>query len=149
MHERGVIQNRQFKQQIADFSGLRFDKITPTDLDAFMDFNNKLFVFVETKYGGAPLHYGQELAIARLCDACHKPPERFAVAFVTSHESRGDIDFAQTIITRYRWEGKWVIPKNPNSVLVDGVNSFRAKCLPVSVNPHAEWIAEYEGAAVS
>ena len=32
LNQRGVIQNRARKQQIADMSGLRFNKITPTDL---------------------------------------------------------------------------------------------------------------------
>ena len=135
MHERGVIRNREFKQQIADFSGLRFGKITPTDLDAFMDFHNKLFVFVESKHGGAPLPYGQRLAIERLCDACHNPRIRYAVAFITKHESNGDIDFSQTVVTQYRWAGKWVTPKVPDAPLIDGVNTFRARCLASNVVP--------------
>lgn len=135
MTERGVIGNRSFRQQIADMSGLRFGNITPTDLDAFMDFNNKLFVFVETKYGSAPLPHGQRLAIERLCDACHRPPERYAVAFLTSHESHGDIDFAQTVVTQYRWDGKWRNPQVDGVPLIDGVNTFRARCLTPNVVP--------------
>lgn len=150
MAERGVIQNRAFKQQIADFSGLTFGKITPTDLDAFMDFNNQLFVFVETKYEGAPLPYGQRLAIERLCDACHCPPSRYAVAFITSHSSKGDIDFARTVVTKIRFGGKWLDPKKSGSPLVDGVQAFREKYLNVvpfqkkEVDP---WILEFEGVA--
>ena len=47
MAERGVIRNRQFAQQLRDFSGLRFGKITPTDIDGFMDFGDRLFVVLE------------------------------------------------------------------------------------------------------
>ena len=150
MAERGVIQNRGYRQQIADMSGLTFGKITPTDLDAFMDFNNKLFVFVETKYGGAPLPYGQRLAIERLCDACHCPPDRYSVAFITSHSSNGDIDFARTVITKIRFGGAWVDPKKPGAPLIDGVQAFREKYLKVvpllkrEVDP---WILEFEGVA--
>ena len=133
MIERGVIRNRAFKQKIADFSGLRFGNITPTDLDAFMDFNNKLFVFVEAKHGGAPLSYGQRLAIERLCDACHRPPERYAVAFITSYNNEGDINFAQTTVTQYRWNGKWIAPQILEAPLIDGVNKFLARCLPSNV----------------
>lgn len=133
MSERGVIRNRAFKQQIADFSGLTFGKITPTDLDAFMDFNNKLFVFVESKHGNSQMPYGQQLAIERLCDACHKPPHRFAVAFVTSHESDGDIDFANTTVTKYRWEGKWITPQQLGATLFEGVVRFRNLCLGSNV----------------
>lgn len=135
MNMRGVIQNREYKQQIADFSGLRFGKITPTDLDAFMDFGNKLFVFVEAKYGGADLPYGQRLALERLCDACHAPPSRSAVAFIVSHTSKGDIDFASTVVTRYRWEGKWHAPQSRNRSLLAGITTFRRKCLGADILP--------------
>ena len=133
MNERGVIRNRAFKQQIADFSGLRFGNITPTDLDAFMDFNNKLFVFVETKHGDSEMQYGQRLALERLCDACHNPPIRYAVAFITRHDSDSDIDFAQTIVTKYRWGGKWISPQAIDAPLIDGVNTFRSKFLASNV----------------
>lgn len=135
MHERGVIGNRAFKNQVADMSGLRFGNITPTDLDAFMDFNNRLFVFVEAKFGGAAMQYGQRLAIERLCDACHRPPERFAVAFITSHNSQGDIDFAMTTITKYRWNGRWIEPAADGVSLIDGINTMRARCLVSNVVP--------------
>lgn len=130
---RGVINNRDFKTQVADMSGLTFGKITPTDLDAFMDFNNKLFVFVEAKHGASQMPYGQQLAIERLCDACHKPPIRYAVAFVTSHNTRGDIDFANTTVTKYRWGGKWLTPQSIDATLVQGVNRFRQLCLSSNV----------------
>ena len=133
MSERGVIRNRDFKTQVADMSGLKFGKITPTDLDAFMDFNNQLFVFVEAKHGESVMPYGQQLAIERLCDACHKPPHRYAVAFVTSHESSGDIDFANTTVTKYRWDGKWQFPQVAGSTLLSGVNAFRTKYLGSNV----------------
>lgn len=130
---RGVINNRDFKTQVADMSGLTFGNITPTDLDAFMDFNNKLFVFVEAKHGDSKMPYGQQLAIERLCDACHKPPHRFAVAFVTSHNASGDIDFANTTVTKYRWRGKWITPQQMGATLVQGVNRFRALCLTSNI----------------
>lgn len=132
MHERGVIRNREFKQQIADFSGLRFGKITPTDLDAFLDFHNKLFVFVEAKHGGAQMPYGQRLAVERLVDACHNPPHRYAVAFQTSHNESGDIDYAATAVTLFRWNGEWRQPMKAGSTLIDGINAFRNRCLMVA-----------------
>ena len=133
MVDRGVIRNRDFKTQVADMSGLTFGKITPTDLDAFMDFNNRLFVFVEAKYGLTSMPYGQQLALERLVDACHTPPHRYSVAFVTSHTSSGDIDFAKTVVTKYRWNGKWLTPQKLNATLRQGVDCFRALCLPSNV----------------
>lgn len=127
MTQRGVIRNRQFRQRIADMSGLTFGKITPTDLDAFMEFGNRLFVFVESKFGEPRLSYGQKLALERLCDACHAPPERHAVVLVTSYADEGDIDLANTKVEMMRWAGEWRAPKREGSTLVDAVNAFRDK----------------------
>ena len=132
MDKRGVIIHRDFKQRISDFSELRFGNITPTDLDAFMDFGNKLFVFVETKFQSAPMPRGQRLALERLVDACHNPPTRYSVGFLTSYSSSDeDINLARTLVREYRWMGKWAEPKKSNGTLLDGVNAFRSQFLEV------------------
>jgi len=111
MSERGVIRNRGAAQQLRDFSGLRYGRITPTDIDAYMEFGGRLFVFVEAKYGGAVLPYGQQLALERLVDAIHNPPSRYAIAMVVSHTTQGDdVSFADTRVQRYRWGGAWRYP---------------------------------------
>lgn len=110
MSERGVIRNRQFAAQIRDFSGLRFGNITPTDIDGFLEFGDRLFVFIEAKFGGAAVPRGQMLAIERLVDACHVPPRRSAAALILDHYSNGDVDFGSATVRAYRWAGKW---RNP------------------------------------
>lgn len=126
MVEGSAIRNRNQKQQIVDFGGLRWGKIMPTDLDAFIDFGGKLFVFVEAKYGGASLSFGQRLAIERVCDACHSPDTgRYSVAFVCSHNSQGDIDLAASTVVQYRWAGKWNTPKDGGRTLREAVDFFR------------------------
>lgn len=128
MSERGVIQNRSFKNQVADMSGLRWGNITPTDIDAFIDFGDKLFVLVEGKFGGATVQYGQLLAIQRLCDACHNPPRRFSFAIIADHKSTDgqDIDFANMIVRTVRFNGKWTAPMISNSSLRTVVDKLRA-----------------------
>lgn len=110
--QRGVIQNRARKQQIADMSGLRFQKITPTDLDGFLDFDNRLFVFIEGKFIATPVMFGQQLAIDRLCDACHSAPRRYAFAIIADHHhpANEDIDFAHMTVRSIRQNGKWAAP---------------------------------------
>ena len=66
MTEPGIFRNREYAKQLKSFSGLRFGKITPTDIDGFLDFGNNVYVFIETKHGDAPLPYGQKLALERL-----------------------------------------------------------------------------------
>jgi len=108
----GVIRNREFARQIKDFSGLRFGQITPTDIDGFMDFGDRLFVVIEGKHAGSMLKTGQRLALERLVDACHCPPRRIAVAIVIDHidESSVDVDYATCTVRTIRWNGKWVSP---------------------------------------
>lgn len=127
MSERGVIRNRDYKQRIADFSGMKYGKITPTDIDGFIDFNDKLFVFFEAKYGDSQLSYGQSLALQRLCDASHQPPNRHSVLFVVNYSSHGDIDAANTVVTKYRWFGKWHTPKTNDATLRQAVDFFHSK----------------------
>ena len=52
MDKRGKIGNRRRALQIRDFTGLRWGNITPTDIDALIDFGDKVFVFIEVKKKG-------------------------------------------------------------------------------------------------
>ncbi len=112
MFDRGVIRNREFARQIKDFSGLKFGQITPTDIDGFMDFGDRLFVVIEGKYAGSMLKTGQRLALERLVDACHCPPRRIAVAIVVDHfdDAEADVNYAACTVRSMRWNGKWVAP---------------------------------------
>lgn len=112
MAERGVIRNRQFAQQLRDFSGLRFGNITPTDIDGFMDFGDRLFVVLEGKHAGSQLQTGQRLALERLVDACHCPPRRVAAALILDHVEAPDedVDFGACVVRSMRWFGRWVRP---------------------------------------
>ena len=70
--ERGVIVNRKRAQQIVNFSGLRYGTITATDVDALMEFGNKLFVWVEFKLEGVGMPMGQKLAFQRASTAINR-----------------------------------------------------------------------------
>lgn len=111
MSERGVIRNRAAASQLRDFSGLRYGRITPTDIDAYMEFGGRLFIFIEGKFGGASLPRGQMLALERLVDAMHLPPQRYAALIVAQHETQGtDVDIASAGVRAWRWGGKWRQP---------------------------------------
>jgi hypothetical protein len=72
MFERGAIRDRARAEQGRDFTGLRYGRITPTDIDAFLDFRGKAFVFIEAKLIGAQCPWGQERAFERVCDASQR-----------------------------------------------------------------------------
>lgn len=128
MVERGAIRNREAATQIRDFSNLRWGKITPTDIDGFVDFGDRLFVIVECKFAGMDVPHGQMLALTRLTDACHCPPRRICVAIIVEHDVRlgADVDYAQTKVRTYRLDGQWRQPKLPQGLrLADAIERIR------------------------
>ena len=114
--DRGRIHTPYLAAQLRDFSGLRYGKITPTDIDAVLDFGGRLFVFIEAKLVGAALPRGQELALERLTD-CYADKGMFALCIVCEHENRtGQINLALCSVTRYRWQAAWRTPASAITV---------------------------------
>ena len=111
--QRGIIKNRNYATQIKDFSGLRYGKITPTDIDGFIDFGNKLFIFMETKFKESLLPYGQRLALERLVD---NGTVAYSLGIISEHETSEDIDMANCVVREIRWKKTWYIPKTAKSV---------------------------------
>jgi len=111
--DRGIIRNREQAQQIRDFSGLRWGTITPTDIDGFFEINKELFVFIEIKFEGREMPYGQRLGLERVVDLLQK--EKHAILIIAKHNEKigVDIDAANCEVVRYRFREQWVIPKNP------------------------------------
>ena len=103
-----LIRNRNYMRQIKDFSGLRFGKISPTDIDGFLDFGNSLFIFVEMKHGDARIPYGQKLALTRLCDAVANE-YRQSYLLIVRHEMdcEHDINASEQMVTDVYHERKW------------------------------------------
>ena len=121
MIERGKIRNRDFASTLRDFSGLKWGRITPTDIDAFLDFKNKAFVFIESKHkNGIPAFFneekrnGQKLALERLVDSVSVP----AILIVAEHsgEFGSDIELGSNSVIKYRSKKLWLTPKKAISV---------------------------------
>lgn len=123
--DRGKIRNRDRAKQLKDFSGLRFGRITPTDIDGFVDFQNKAFVIFEIKYGATEVPRGQELCYERLALACEKAGVKTLVLVATHDvEPPGDIDVAGLRVTKVFFQGKWRPPKCYHTVRT-AFDSFR------------------------
>lgn len=141
MHERGVIYNRERKKQIIDFRGMRYGSITPTDVDGFLDFGNKLFVYFEIKHDDAPLPYGQRLALERICISHYNSgiPCYIIVARHMVHDCSRDIHAGETIVSevyipdasqeicKHPKDGRWVPPRHENITLSDAVYELRRR----------------------
>jgi hypothetical protein len=141
---RGAIRNANYRQQIADFTGLRWGNITPTDLDGFLDFGDRLFVFIEGKHGMAQIQYGQKLAMERLVDACASET-RASIGFIVRHKTPPDaeIDYANALVAEFRWRQKWNPPAG-DIKLREAVERMRRMTLKEAVNEIDEWVADYD-----
>lgn len=123
MVERG--DRRNLEIQPISYSGLRWGKITPTDIDGFLDFQNKAFVYIEYKYKDTPLDGGQELAFKRAVDVCPKP---CCLIHATHTEPIPEIiDGANAIVVRIYHKGRW-FPDGKRTVK-EAIDAFRKKYL--------------------
>lgn len=84
-NDRGKILYPDRKQQINDFSGLQWGKITPTDIDGVIEYQNRAYIFLEIKYQDAELPDGQRIAIERLVDDVYKSGKK-SIAIIAQHE---------------------------------------------------------------
>lgn len=107
---RGVIQNRERKRQIIDYSGLRYGNITPTDIDGLIEYHGEAYVLIEIKHGDAQMPYGQRLAIQRIVNDLASTG-KLACAMVCTHDVDDvtqDVDAASTIVTAIYYNGEWI-----------------------------------------
>ncbi len=113
---RGIIRNRQYGTQVRDFSGLRFENITPTDLDGLIEYKDRGYVLIETKYRNGELPDGQRLALERLCDDLQRIKPTLLI--IASHETDGDINVAETSVAEYRFKREWRVRKGTTKQLI-------------------------------
>lgn len=126
--QRGKVYDERCAGQLKDFGGLRYDNITPTDIDAFIDFGNRLFIFIEAKYSNAELPRGQRLALERLCDAASEQVPSFVLIVSHSHPPEEPINFAKAKAVEYRWNHVWFQIRK-EATCSDFVDAMREKFL--------------------
>lgn len=113
---RGKVHTPHLAAQLRDFSGMRFGKLTPTDIDGLQDFGDRLVVLYEMKLAGVKMEWGQELALQRFTDGMLSP-KRHSLGLVAEHTNReGVIDLASCIVVKYRWRRRWRFPLQPITV---------------------------------
>lgn len=100
--------NREYGAQLLDFKGMQFGKCKATDIDMSCDWQGKTFVFVEVKYGTAPLTLGQKIHLESLVNAI-TAGGKTAWAIVARHETpKGtDIEAATCQVDRVYGGQHW------------------------------------------
>jgi hypothetical protein len=97
--KRGQIRNQAYRNQEIDYSGCRINKCTPSDIDGIIEFENKLFIAFELKYGAATMGYGQKTMLERLAAGHTKPFYIFRVNHTTPVAQA--IDVGKCLVTEY------------------------------------------------
>lgn len=113
--ERSIHNHKQMGQCV-DFSGLEIGRMNATDVDCCMEYKDKLFIYVETKYDDAEIPIGQRLFLERQVDAVSKAG-KVGIAIKTKHFTSDDIDIANTTVTKIYWEGKWIVLTDGDTLL--------------------------------
>lgn len=105
---RGLIRNESLKTQINDFSKLRFQNITPTDVDGCIEFSGRLFIFIELKSVDAPMPRGQALCLRRIADAISHNG-RLAIVIHAEHDTPPDRQVQAHLakVKRYYIDRQW------------------------------------------
>lgn len=85
MVERGVYQNINRGRQLLRFDGIRYDNITPTDIDAVIEYQNKCWILHEVKTKGKDVPFGQKLLFERWIKDSKKVGKH-AIAIISEHE---------------------------------------------------------------
>lgn len=114
--DRGVIKNVARAQQINDFRHLLYGKITPTDIDGVIEYQDKAYIIIEVKYGEKELPYGQRLAIERLINDLSQNKHTLAIVCEhQTHDTNEHVDVSECKVRKVYFgnehEREWRTPK--------------------------------------
>lgn len=111
------------EKQLVNYRDLRWGKITPTDIDGFLDFGGNAFVCIEYKYGDTEIPFGQKLALERLVNTMSKP----CILIHATHDCppEENIDGANSKVVQTYHKGRWHL--DGRRTVKQVVDYFRAK----------------------
>lgn len=121
---RGIIQDRKNFSRVRNFSGLKYGKITPTDIDAVIDFGNQATVIIETKFAHAVMPLGQRIALERLTDMADESGRKGLTIIASYTNIEGDIDFATALVSEYRCNHSWKSPNRKDLTVRELIDDF-------------------------
>ena len=123
---RGEIQHLERYKQLIDYSGMqRHRRITPTDIDGFIDYGGNAFIYMDAKLEGKPLSIGQKIAYENVVNS-HEKAKNVACAIIFRHDVPADeiIMAHEKYIDIYYTQGKWKSPDKENTTLLEGIEIF-------------------------
>jgi beta-xylosidase len=118
--ERGKIVNVARSQQVNNFEHLKYGNITPTDLDALIEYHDKAYILIEIKYQDKQFPFGQKLAIQRMVNDLSNGGKK-VIAIVGEHcveDVEEHIDVSECNVREFYLfsEKKWRPPRHDMTV---------------------------------
>jgi len=109
---REIKNNALFRQRIfwgdLDFYGLTF-----TDIDACMNFFEKIIIFIEIKRNGKEIGYAQRRAFETICNNL-KINSIFIIAWHNETNIQNNINLKDCVVYKYYYKKKWHIKSKNN-----------------------------------
>ena len=108
--ERGKIHNLPRYRQPVCFGGLKYGRITPTDVDGLIEYRSKVFVFYELKLRNTQIPEGQKKALERIVNVL-RDNGKHAVLFKCEHDvgnTDEQVDASEAEVTEVYFDGKWL-----------------------------------------
>jgi hypothetical protein len=145
IESQGKIKNLKRLQQIPLFEGLRFDVTndtcntiqSPTDIDAFFEFQGKIAILTDYKLESKPLEVGQFKTFTHMIDAMQKGGYEGAYILVAEHNTSLDYptyDSSICNVVKVYFNGEWITPPNPITVKEMYVRIFKRH--NIALKPH-------------
>ncbi len=85
MSERGTILHPERIKQVIRYEGIRYDTITPSDIDGFIEYKDKGWIIYEVKGRHKEVPYGQRLALQRFVEDTKKAGKS-SIAIIAEHD---------------------------------------------------------------
>lgn len=95
-HIRDKVHNNQY----VDFSGLKFGRVRPSDIDGFMIFNNLTIIFEFKHVNTHGISAGQQRILKTMCDRMHSDKAHAIVIYATHSNDAymSDLDAGNAIV---------------------------------------------------
>lgn len=114
------------KNQIVDYSGLKWGKIRPSDIDGIIEFGGKKLILLEFKTALKPMDLGQKILLEHLIQNWDAKSGNESIAIIADHytESSEVIDGGSCIVREAYYKGKWYSYQGLNRTVKSVVERF-------------------------
>ena len=107
------IRNRLLFRQRIFWGDMDFDGLSFTDIDAYMNYYDKILIFIELKKKGKDIGYAQKNAFTKMCDNL-KIPSIFIIAWHDQKNNEEDVKLRLCIVYKYYYKKKWYETEDQN-----------------------------------